>query len=472
MTSAPAHHARPPVTESSAGDLASQRYVLDLALQPLDRFDGFDRIEQIGGSALRYQLNFIAYALAMAQYTRTPAFTGYLAEAQRNAIRKMCDKRVWGYWATESLIGYARRETDPIRHANVMYSGYLGVMLGLYETLNADPTFDRPGSLSLRWSSNRVHEYDFARLCRAIRRNMLARADCPQYACEPHLIYPICNVFAFNTLVMHDRLHGTALTGDLVDRIRHSYLHDGWRLRNGRFIPGRLGPSITISRPVLGYDAGMVAWLNAMMPDLARDTWTTLRDRFVDFDGPHVRLRGSPRTRVDLGNYNVRNGDGMTRIFVATAAAEMGESDLAAALVRSMHDRYRVDERNGARRFAGVSTVTNAHHALARFNRRDGLRDLILGTVPPEWRTGPVLDVAPYPDVLVAKAVTDGSALELVLRPGDGAKRVRLALRRLIPHRGYRVTGAVEPAMVADASGGGVIEADLGGRLDVRVIPA
>lgn len=44
----------------------------------------------------------------MSQYTRTPAFTGYLAEAQRNAITKMCDKRVWGYWATGSLFGYGR----------------------------------------------------------------------------------------------------------------------------------------------------------------------------------------------------------------------------------------------------------------------------------------------------------------------------------------------------------------------------
>ncbi|MET7769507.1 hypothetical protein [Nocardia sp. NPDC005366] len=469
---APAPQTMPSVSESSADDLAFQRYVLDLALQPLDRFDGFDRIEQIGGSALRYQLNFIGYALAMAQYTRTPAFTGYLAEAQRNAIVKMCDKRVWGYWAAESLIGYARINTDPMRHANVMYTGYFGVMLGLYETLNADRTFDRPGSLKLTWSPRRVHDYDFARLSRAIRRNMHARENCPQYACEPHLIYPICNVFAFNTLVMHDRLHGTDLTGDLVDRIRHSYLHDGWRLRDGRFIPGRLGPSLTISRPVLGYDAGMVAWLNAMMPDLARDTWTTIRDRFVDFDGSSVRLRGSSRARVDLGNYNVVNGDGMTRIFVATAAAEMGELDLAEALTRSMGERYRVVERDGARRFAGVSTVTNAHHALTRFVRPNGLRDLILGTVPPQWRTGPVLAEAAYPDVLVAKAVTDGAGLELVLRPGRGDRRVRLGIHRLIPNRSYRVTGATESIVSANAHGESVIEVDLGGRTDVRVTPA
>ncbi|WP_043655854.1 linalool dehydratase/isomerase domain-containing protein [Nocardia thailandica] len=461
----------PTVTESSPEDLAFQRFVLDLALQPLDRFDGFDKIEQIAGSALRYQLNFIGYGLSMAQYTRTPAFTGYLAEAQRNAIRKMCDRRVWSYWATESLLGYARINTDPIRHANVMYTGYFGVMLGFYETLNADDTFDRPGSLRLAWSRRTVHSYDFERLCRAIRANMLERPNCPQYPCEPHLIYPICNAFAFNTLLMHDRLHGTELTGDLIDRIRRSYLHDGWRTRSGRFIPGRLGPSLTISAPVLGYDGGMVAWLNATMPDLARGTWHTIRDRFVRFDGQEVRLRGSARTRVDLGNYNMVNGDGMTRVFVATAAAEMGDTALAEALNRSLTQNNRLVERAGARRYAGVSTTTNAHHVLARFNRPDGLRDLIRGVVPEQWRTGPILADAAYPDVLVAKAVTDGAALDLVLRPGAGSRRVRLGLRRLIPGRDYAVSGATEDAVRADLQGEAVIEIDLGDRHPVRISP-
>ncbi|MFC8527417.1 hypothetical protein [Nocardia sp. NPDC057227] len=461
----------PPVTESTPEDLAFQRFVLDLALQPLDRFDGFDRIEQIAASALRYQLNFIGYGLAMAQYTRTPAFTGYLAEAQRNAIRKMCDKRVWGYWALESLVGYGRYETDPIRHANVMYSGYFGVMLGLYETMNDDGVFDRPGSLRLRWNDSRAHDYDFARLAGAVRRNMLADPACAQYPCEPHLIYPICNVFAFTTLLLHDRLHGTALTGDLVDRIRDSYLTDGWRTRGGRFIPGRLGPSLTISRPVLGYDAGMVAWLNATMPDLARDTWTTIRDRFVDFDGDTLRLRGNARARIDLGNYNVVSGDGMTRTFLATAAAEMGEPELAGALIRSLGERHLTLENDGARRFHGPSTVTNAHHVLARFTRADALRDLITGVVPEAWRTGPVLADAAYPDVLVARAVTDGSALELVLRPGAGAQRVRLAVHRLAPGREYQLSGAVEATLTADAEGRAVFEVDLDGRRAVAVVP-
>ncbi|MBF6217473.1 hypothetical protein IU479_05030 [Nocardia abscessus] len=49
---------------------------------------------------------------------------------------------------------------------------------------------------------------------------------------------------------------------------------------------------------------------------------------------------------------------------------------------------------------------------------------------------------------------------------------MRLALRRLIPHRGYRILGATESMLVADENGEGIIEVDLGGRRDVRVTPA
>jgi hypothetical protein len=92
---------------------------------PIGRFDGFSHIEQYLLSALRYQLNYTNYALAQAQYNYTPAFTGYLTEAQANTIEKMRDNKVWGYWAHECLVGYQRWDPDPIKFANVMYTwGY------------------------------------------------------------------------------------------------------------------------------------------------------------------------------------------------------------------------------------------------------------------------------------------------------------------------------------------------------------
>lgn len=227
--------------------MASQRYLFDLALQPVDDFTGFTRLEQIGGSALRYQLSYACYALSLAQYTRTPAFGGYLAEAQANLIRKMCDKRVWGYWATERLAGYLRWNPDPMVFANVMYTGFFAAMLAMYETMNDDRGFDDDGSLPLVWSRRQTYDYGFTRIAQAIETNMRASSQ-TMYPCEPHLIYPMCNTIALAGLTGYDRLHQTDLTDDLLDKTRDSLNHNGYRLRNGRFLFGR-GPLASRCHP-------------------------------------------------------------------------------------------------------------------------------------------------------------------------------------------------------------------------------
>ena len=115
ITGPPGLDVRAPVVEHSEDDLAHLRYALDLALQPVDSFEGFTKIDQFREAATRYQLNALGYGLSMSQFTRTPAFTGYLAEAQRNAIEKMLDRRVWGYWALRERVGQPRSGPRPDR---------------------------------------------------------------------------------------------------------------------------------------------------------------------------------------------------------------------------------------------------------------------------------------------------------------------------------------------------------------------
>jgi hypothetical protein len=78
---------------------------------------------------------------------------------------------------------------------------------------------------------------------------------------------------------------------------------------------------------------------------------------------------------------------------------------------------------------------------------------------------------ADYPDVLVARAVSDGHRLDLVLRPGSGAVRARLGLAGLVPDRTYDLRGAIEPTVVASSSGTAKFHVDLGDRLEVAAIP-
>jgi len=129
-------------------------------------------------------------------------------------------------------------------------------------------------------------------------------------------------------------------------------------------------------------------------------------------------------------------------------------------------------ERGGAMRPEGVSNLTGALAALARFGTGHALRGLVRGSLPSAWREGPLLAEAAYPDVLVARAESDGGSLHLVLRPGGGSRRTTLGLARLRPGAAYRVTGGVCDQVTADEAGRALLEVELVGRTEVHVIGA
>lgn len=456
------------VDELTPDDLELQRYLLDLCLQPLDRFDGFSHIEQYLLSALRYQLNYTCYALGMAQYRYTPAFTGYLTEAQANAIEKMRDKKVWGYWAHECLVGYQRWDPDPIKFANVMYTGFFGVMLGIFETLN-DDRFSAAGALSLRWDEQTEYVYEFASLCEAIVHNMDISNHGPLYPCEPRLIYPMCNAFSLATLLVHDRMYGTDFGADRIDQMAQAYRKHRYLRRDNRFMAAR-GPLKFFMGPSVGNDGVMSYWLHYSMPEQAGKTWENLRANLIRIEDDDVKIDATSWEIIDPGNYS--RGTGMSRVSVMAAAKEFGDDEMADALEVSLDKRYQTVRQDGARAYTGISSWGNAGHVLARFTRENAMADLLAGEVPPEWKTGPVLAQAAYPDVLVTRAVTDGRALDVVLRPGNGGGRTVLGLERLSPRHDYLVSGAVEDTVTAGDDGRALVTVDLEDRHEVLLRPS
>jgi len=73
--------------------------------------------------------------------------------------------------------------------------------------------------------------------------------------------------------------------------------------------------------------------------------------------------------------------------------------------------------------------------------------------------------------VLVAKAVSDGAALDLQLSPGSGGGRHRLELSQLRPNQTYQARGAVEANIIADARGRASIHVQLDRTLNVLIAP-
>ena len=470
ITGPPGADVRVPVTEHSEDDLAHLRYALDLALQPLDRFDGFTRIDQFREAATRYQLNALGYSLSMSQFTRTPAFTGYLAAAQRNSIEKMLDRRVWEYWALENAWGNLRFGRDPIANSdNIMLTGFYGVMLSMYESLN-DDRYSRPGALTFRWDDATAFVHDYPGLATAVHRSMTA-APFTLYPCEPNWIYTVCNTFGMNTLLGHDRLHGSGLFPDLAARLRNAYEHEFLR-PDGRII-GVRSENYGMSWNFWSGSAVQLTtayWLHAALPDVAQRTWWLVRETLGRRPDGSAVLPRSVANRVDPGDY--RLGTEVYGLAVTLMAArEMGDSEWTDAALQGLERHAESSSATGARRYAGGSTMANLYANLGRFGRHSAVRDLLVFGAPDAWRRGPVLAEADYPDVLVARAVTDGSRLDLVLRPGNGSVRARLGLGGLLPDRTYDLRGAVEPTVVASPSGEARFHVDLGSRLEVAVTP-
>ncbi|GAA4853002.1 hypothetical protein GCM10023201_52850 [Actinomycetospora corticicola] len=460
-----------PVVESSAEDLAHLRYSLDIALQPVDGFEGLVVLEQYREGALRYQLTALGDGIAMSQYTRTPAFSGYVAEAQRHAIEKMLLRKVWGYWRTENLWGNLSTNRDPFdTDENIMLTGWHGTMVGLYELLN-DDRYSRPGGLTYRWSDEEAYAHDFGALARQLHGGM-SRSDLALIPCEPNWVYTVCNAFGTTALLAHDRAHDTAWFEDVRERLHHAYEHEFLR-PDGRIVGVRArhlglswnfwaGTSVALNTTY---------WSHAAFPDLAQRTWWLVRRQELALRDGRPALPTRLVNRFDPGYYTLGR-DTFGQVAITMAAREVGDGEMADAAAAVLAERETVEERHGARRYAGVSPMVNFYAVLGRFGRAHALRDLVgHGAVPEAWRTGPRLADAAYPDVLVARALTDGDGLDLVLRPGAGPVRTGLAVDRLVPGRRYAVAGAAADEVVADPAGRALLEVDLDGRREVRLHP-
>ncbi|MFC8528815.1 hypothetical protein [Nocardia sp. NPDC057227] len=459
-----------PVAEATEDDLAHLRFALDLALQPLAEFAGFDERDQFREAALRYQLCILGYALSVYRYTHTPSFSGYLTEAQHRAITKVGDRRVWGYWALENAWGRMSLGRDPVDNGdNVMLTGWQGAAVGMFETLE-DDRFSRPGALRYTWSETEHYDHDFGALAGSIARNM-ERSPYTLFSCEPRWIYPVCNIFGANTLLMHDRLHGSSYFADLRDDIGRAYREEFHR-PDGRMI-GVRSETLGLSWH-LWSDAGVqmptTYWMHSFMPDLALRSWWLMRETMIRHDGERFLLPPTPANRCDAGSYAF-GGQSFGQVFLAMAAREVGDEEVAASALRYVDDTETVLRSGGAARYAGLSTQGNLYSLMARFGRRSGMRDLIGFGMPDAWRQGPRIAAAAYPEVLVARAVSDGAALDAVLYPGAGPVRANLALDRLVPDRLYTASGATEATIRADATGRAVITVEVGARTPVRVEP-
>ncbi|MEO8530945.1 MAG: hypothetical protein ABI459_06965, partial [Deltaproteobacteria bacterium] len=412
----------------SPDELPRLRLLLDRALQPIGRFNGFDHLDQFQTAALRYQVNFIAYALAAVQARYLPAYEGHLAEAQRRLLAKLGEPVVWSYWKAEAAWGQFRWNADPVARDNIMYSGFAALQMGL----------GGGNELKLNGKAgDEVARYTSGDLAQALSAQY-ETAPLGLVACEPGWIYPLCNAMTACGLAGLDARHGTDHWPSVRDTFAR-HLADDFTTSGQRFIPARSSLTGTAMPPLGGVvpEAMTCLFLNAVLPDVADKHWSVIAKR----------LRGGLRKRdfwpVDNGNY--RLGRGAALAGTAAAAAEMGDLDLRDDLLAWL-DREHPEVSDGASRHRpGVSLWSHAVEVMARH----GDTGLLSTMVNSPQRARLRIETLNWPEVQPLAAHVEGTRLNATLW-SDGPTFAELTIMGLFAKQACVISGTTH---LADADG-------------------
>jgi len=453
-----------PVLELSAETLASLRYVFDHALQPIGEYTGYDRIDQFQTSALRYQINSFGYSLSVMQAHYTPNFHGYATEAQRRLIETYLDKSVWGYWGLENAWGNLRLSGDPVGKDNIMLTGFFGLQVGLYTALTGDDRYQQQAGLTFARKGKPLHAHNLHDIAESLVDNF-RKAPFGLFPCEPNWTYTACNFRGMGALQVYDRVNGTDFFAELQANFRRRLETEFIKRDFGMVALKSKHTGIDLPFPLP--EAVPAVYLNSMYPDLAARYWAIVREeQFVVEDG--VLKPILPKVAVDPGTY--KSSYALTFESLFAAAREFGDVEAADAALHALETVYEPVTSAGARSYRGISNTVNAVLNLDRLLQQGFWRDTVIRPTPESALCGPILEDAAYPDVLVARAMSSGDDLDLVLHPGAAHGIQTLTIARLKPGARYAVS-AQGQVLVADSSGRLRLEVNLRGRTPVRIEP-
>jgi len=431
-------------------EMAQLRWTLKLASQPLDDFSNLEGANQFGMQAYRYQIAFMTYALALEQYHKLPAFRELLQPAMDRFIEKMVQKPVWEFWAGVSQ-GVPTLEPkrdrpypevhDPVGDINIMYSGHLGHMIGLYEMFYRDFHWDQPGSIVFAWSEDEKYVYDNPKLQQAMWKQM-DENPWHSIACEPNAVFPECNQHPVLSFILYDWTHGTRLAEvrqkffdfflerKLIDPRTHATA--GYYLIKQDQVFSLQSPRSDNAYDLLTVPAVALGLLGK--GSSSADGWTgafmhAWQPEFIERHYPYQRENNlkeadeeGARLKRDLAGRPLKYG------FFAAYAREVGDHETAKKLIAFADQKHKPQWRAGMLYYPWDKSTTSIHLTghllfLARANVQDGLLKLHQQPWPESHFQEPFIEKVDYPRVLVTRAIYDREKKALIVstRPGPGS---------------------------------------------------
>jgi hypothetical protein len=232
--------------------------------------------EDFGG--YRFQLAYMAYALALTHRHRLPAAPGLVQPMIQRLIGKILEPEVWLYWRDVSrggapfnahLVDRLGEEWNPVGRDNIMYSAYVQSMASLHDYLFGDDRYAQPDSLTFRhWSPfwggpEKQFAYDRDSLNDHLYWLMVENGYIG-VACEPNCVFQICNQPAILGFRLHDLITGGALAVEVVEGYERAWADFGRLDADGHYNMMVLEDSRKV-RPNESGAPWVDAWCGALM---------------------------------------------------------------------------------------------------------------------------------------------------------------------------------------------------------------
>ena len=335
---------------------------IKLANQPLDDFSNFTEKDEVGASANRYTLAYGTYFVAAEQYHKVPAWSEALQPVIDRLIMKMQQKKIWSYWSDEStgipiyqpnMDKTFPAAADPVGHANIMYSGHLTAMIGLYQMLYNDRKWDKPGSIVFKWDDTTQFVYDNKKLQEIIALQYLNN-PVPGVECERNAIFAACQLFPILGFKLYDQQHGTRYY-DACYPLYMKWIEKDWLdPKTGNiawFYTIKQKSYFSATHPYFGnkadaeqrtlvekgvdfmsasQDGGMCSFLHPMNPALIEKIYPMLKKEACVTDA-----KGDVTLKKDAFLYDDKYG------YFSCAAAEMGDEAMKKALYATMEKIFK-----------------------------------------------------------------------------------------------------------------------------------
>lgn len=461
--------------ELDALQVGSLRRILNLSAQLPDDWSGMlgrTTLQEDFG-ALRFQLAYMAYALALTHVHRLPAAPALFRGAFDRLIGKMLSPDCWLYWHYVSTgngpfnasLGELPAEWDPVVRDNIMYSAYVQSMALLYHYLFRDPKYAAEEALTftfkpLFWGAGgKRFAYDERSLNQLLYWNMVERGYLG-IACEPNCVFQICNQPAILGFRFHDLVYGGDLAGDVTRGYLKAWNEFGIVTPEGHFnMMVQERERVVLTRPNTPWvDFWLGALMHAWNPDMVEQYYPKQIARW-SLEGPDGSLAiqpGNPSGRPEL--VTAHNFG-----WAAVCASEVGDGETLARLMayadRFLHPTWqdgayyhrRHDEPNDAQgHFTAMDPHTgNVLIPYARLNVPHGLKKLYDGPWDDEHFAEPaVVSLSEGADLRRAWFDAERNALALSLGDASLTHPIRISIGNVDgrdPPRLHLCDGPCEP---------------------------